>query len=147
MTDTASSIAETAQEPASKVATTAKRSARKAGETVKGSAGQAKKGTAKAASKVKKTTTKAVAGARATKAAKAGMVEDARQLAAEAGPGVAAEAIAEVEAMHYQVEVNKRALSVTALTKTLNDRWENGWRLAHILEQRGNTVLVFEKRD
>jgi hypothetical protein len=48
--------------------------------------------------------------------------------------------------MHYQVEVNKRGLSVKSLTKTLNARWENGWRLAHMLEQRGNTVLVFEKR-
>ncbi|MDP9388737.1 MAG: hypothetical protein M3Q48_12690 [Actinomycetota bacterium] len=64
----------------------------------------------------------------------------------ELGQGVANRAIAEVEALHYQVEVNKRGLSVTALTKTLNDRWENGWRLAHMLEQRGNTVLVFEKR-
>ena len=75
------------------------------------------------------------------------MVEEAREIATDAGPdGAAADAIAAVDAMQYQVEVNKRGLSVTALTKTLNERWENGWRLAHILEQRGNTVLVFEKR-
>ena len=42
--------------------------------------------------------------------------------------------------------VNKRGLSVAALTKTLNERWENGWQLAHAFEQRGNTVLVFAKR-
>ena len=59
---------------------------------------------------------------------------------------MATNAIEEAEGLHYQVEVNKRALSVSALTKTLNDRWANGWRLAHMLEQRGNTVLVFEKR-
>jgi hypothetical protein len=93
-------------------------------------------------------TRKAVGGARAARAAKAGMVEDARQIADEAGAeSAAADAIAEAEAMHYHVEVNKRGLSVTALTKTLNERWANGWRLAHVLEQRGNTVLVFEKRD
>ncbi len=93
------------------------------------------------------TARKAVAGARATRAAKAGRVEDARQIAAEAdAEGVAADAIAEVEAMHYQVEVNKRGLSVTALTKTLNERWQHSWHLAHVHEQRGNTVLVFEKR-
>jgi|GEM_PF-3660067 len=33
-----------------------------------------------------------------------------------------------------------------ALTKVLNQRWDTGWRLAHLIEQRGNTVLVFEKR-
>ncbi len=57
-----------------------------------------------------------------------------------------AEAIAEAAMLHYQVEVNKRGLSVTGLTKTLNARWDNGWRLAHMIEQRGNTVLVFERR-
>jgi hypothetical protein len=91
---------------------------------------------------------KATATAKATKAARAGLVEDARDVAtgADLGEGVAAKAIAEAEALHYQVEVNKRALSVNSLTKVLNDRWDNGWKLAHMLEQRGNTVLVFEKR-
>jgi hypothetical protein len=86
--------------------------------------------------------------ARATRAARAGLVEDAREIAAEAdlGEGTASKAIAAAEALHYQVEVNKRGLSTTALTKVLNQRWDNGWRLAHMLEQRGNTVLVFEKR-
>ena len=91
----------------------------------------------------KRTGRKAAGTARAS----AGKAADAAGKAATtAGADAAAETIAEVDAMHYQVEVNKRGLSVTALTKTLNDRWENGWPLAHILEQRGNTVLVFEKR-
>lgn len=60
--------------------------------------------------------------------------------------GKAAGAVARAEPLHYDVEVNKRALSVKGLSRALNDRWENGWRLAHVLEQRGNTVLVFEKR-
>lgn len=60
--------------------------------------------------------------------------------------GTARAAAAAAQPLHYDVEVNKRGLSVKALTRTLNERWEDGWRLAHLVEQRGNTVLVFEKR-
>lgn len=133
-----------------------KDSARKATRAAKGSAGKAatktKATTGKAAKTAAKTAKDSVAKAsgtvRAVKAAKGGLVEDARAIATEAdlGEGLAVEAIAEADALHYQVEVNKRGLSVNALTTTLNQRWDNGWRLAHILEQRGNTVLVFEKR-
>jgi hypothetical protein len=146
-TDTARQVTTTVEESAGKATDTAagkaKQSAGKAAETAAKAASSAKSATAKAASKVKGSTAKAVAGARASRAAKSGLVEKARAIAPD---GAAVEAIAEVDAMHYQVEVNKRGLSVTALTKTLNERWENGWRLAHMLEQRGNTVLVFEKR-
>ena len=138
--------AATARRSTGKAAGTAKESAAKAADSVGKVATSAKSTTAEAAGKVKGSTKRAVAGARATKKAKAGMVEDAKQIAGQAGAAAAADAISEADAMHYQVEVNKRGLSVTALTKTLNDRWDNGWRLAHILEQRGNTVLVFEKR-
>ena len=132
----------------------AKKSTRKASATAKAStrratnaATSAAAGTTDVVGKAAKATKRAVGGARATRAARAGMVEDARQVAADTGAqSAAADAIAEAEAMHYQVEVNKRGLSVKALTKTLNARWENGWQLAHMLEQRGNTVLVFEKR-
>jgi hypothetical protein len=147
LTDTAEKATDTVKASTEKAGATAKRTTRQAKESATKAARSVKQGTSDAAGKVKGSTKKAVAGARATRAAKSGLVEDARQLAAEAGAdGPAAEAIAEVDAMHYQVEVNKRALSVTALTTTLNQRWENGWRLAHIVEQRGNTVLVFEKR-
>ena len=107
-----------------------------------------KKATAKATTTVKKSARKAAGTVKATKAARAGLVTDAKRAAAgtDLGDGVAAGAIAKTEALHYDVEVNKRGLSVKALTKTLNQRWENGWRLAHLFEQRGNTVLVFEKR-
>lgn len=144
--DTARKATRTAKRSTRKAASTTKESAAKAAESVSQATTSAKTGTVKAADKVKGSTKKNVAGVRATRAARAGMVEDARQIAEEAGVDSASEAIAEAAAMHYQVEVNKRGLSVTALTKTLNDRWENGWRLAHMLEQRGNTVLVFEKR-
>ena len=103
---------------------------------------------AEAAKAVEKPVRKAAGTVRAARAARSGMVEEARSIAAEAdlGDGPAGRAIAAAESMHYQVEVNKRGLSVTALTRTLNERWENGWRLAHLIEQRGNTVLVFERR-
>ena len=97
---------------------------------------------------VKETTRKTTGTARAVRAARAGRIEEARELVQDADldEGMATKALAEAEALQYQVEVNKRGLSVSALTKTLNERWDNGWRLAHILEQRGNTVLIFEKR-
>ncbi|HET9444265.1 MAG TPA: hypothetical protein VFO65_13125 [Acidimicrobiales bacterium] len=103
---------------------------------------------AEAAEAVAKPARKAAGTVRATRAARSGRAEEAKAIAADAdlGDGVAGRAIAESESLHYQVEVNKRALSVNGLTKTLNDRWDNGWRLAHIIEQRGNTVLVFERR-
>ena len=126
---------------ARKGAGTARSSTRRATTTTTSAAGKAKKTAKDSARKVAGT-------AKATRAARAGRVEEAREIAAEAdlGEGMADRAIATMEARHYQVEVNKRGLSVAALTKTLNERWKNGWRLAHMLEQRGNTVLVFEKR-
>ena len=129
-----------------------KDSARKATQTAKESAakaaGKTKATTGKAAKTAKESAAKAAATVRAAKAAREGRVQDARAIAAEADldEGAATRAIAELDAMHYLVEVNKRGLSVSALTTTLNERWQNGWRLAHMLEQRGNTVMVFEKR-
>ena len=128
------------------------KSARRATQTVKKSArkgaSSAQAATGKATKKTKESATKTAATVRATRAARAGRVEDAHKIAAQAelGEGMAAKAITDAEALHYDVEVNKRGLSVSALTGALNDRWANGWRLAHILEQRGNMVLVFEKR-
>lgn len=46
---------------------------------------------------------------------------------------------------HYDCEVNRGDLSVAWLTDKLNERYEDGWRLSHIFEQAGNTVLVFER--
>ncbi len=123
------------------VAAGAKKRAAKAAEDVTSTARKAGRTAKKAAGKTTGT-------ARAVRAARAGRVDEARDIVEEVGidEGVAAKAVEAAEERHYQVEVNKRALSVNGLTKTLNDRWENGWSLAHILEQRGNTVLVFEKR-
>lgn len=62
--------------------------------------------------------------AKAVRAARAGRVDEARELveAADLDEGMATRAVAEAEERHYQAEGNKRGLSVTALTKTLNDR-------------------------
>ncbi len=123
------------------VAAGAKKRATKAAEGVGTTARKASRTAKKAAGKTTGT-------ARAVRAARAGRVDEAREIVEETGldEGVAAKAVEKAEERHYQVEVNKRALSVSSLTKTLNERWESGWALAHILEQRGNTVLVFEKR-
>ena len=124
------------------VATAAKK---KAGKAVEGAASTARKAGKTATSAAEKT----AGTARAVRAAKAGRVDEAREIVEEVGleDGLAAKAVAKAEDRHYQVEVNKRALSANGLTKALNERWESGWKLAHVLEQRGNTVLVFEKRD
>ena len=129
------------QKSAGKATQTVKKSARKGASSAKAATGRATK-------KTKESAAKATATVRATRAARAGRVEDAHEIAAQADldEGMAAKAITDAEALHYDVEVNKRGLSVSALAEALNDRWANGWRLAHILEQRGNTVLVFEKR-
>ncbi len=130
-----------AKKSAAKAGGAAKRSARKVTQAATGAAGEAK-------AKTTRTVRKAAATARATRAARAGLVEDAREIAesADLDEGAATRAIDAAEALHYDVVVNKRGLSVNALTRTLNERWENGWSLAHVFEQRGNTVLVFEKR-
>lgn len=51
------------------------------------------------------------------------------------------------ETGQYVTEVNKRSANMAVLTQTLNSRYENGWRLHTMLEQDGNTVMVFERRD
>jgi hypothetical protein len=128
--------------------TTAK-ATRSAKDTTAKATRSAKDTAAEATETAKDAVTKAAGTARAVRAARGGRVQEAREVAADADVGEegrAAAAIVEAEEMHYRVEVNKRGFSAPRLTKTLNDMWDNGWRLAHVLEQRGNTVLVFEKR-
>ena len=48
---------------------------------------------------------------------------------------------------HYEAEVNKKDLNMSAFTTTLNRRWRDGWRLDHAFEQGGNTVVVWARRD
>ncbi len=46
---------------------------------------------------------------------------------------------------HYDAEVNRGDLDVGSLTKKLNKRHDEGWKLAHIFEQAGNTVMIWQK--
>jgi hypothetical protein len=46
---------------------------------------------------------------------------------------------------HYDAEVNRGSLNVGAFTAKMNQRWRDGWRLAHVFEQDDDTVFVWEK--
>lgn len=46
---------------------------------------------------------------------------------------------------HYEAEVNRGDLDVGSFTRTLNKRHEGGWKLSHIFEQAGNTIMVWEQ--
>lgn len=47
---------------------------------------------------------------------------------------------------HYVTEVNKGSLNMGRWQGKLNEMHAAGYRLAHVLEQDGNTVQVFEHR-
>ena len=47
----------------------------------------------------------------------------------------------------YMNEVNKGSVNMSTLTDKLNDRYADGWRLHTMIEQNGNTVMVFERTD
>lgn len=52
---------------------------------------------------------------------------------------------AQEETGHYATEVNRGSVNMTKLGFTLNQRWNDGWRLHTIFEQNGNTVAVYER--
>ena len=45
----------------------------------------------------------------------------------------------------YQIEVNEGSVNVGRFEKVANDRVANGYRMAHVLEQDRNTIVVWEK--
>lgn len=47
----------------------------------------------------------------------------------------------------YLTEVNKGGVNMSTLTNKLNSRYKDGWRLHTMIEQGGNVVMVFERRD
>lgn len=53
---------------------------------------------------------------------------------------------AAAESEHYDTDVNKGSLNVGSFKRELNRRWTAGWKLAHIFEQDGNTVIVWERQ-
>jgi hypothetical protein len=44
----------------------------------------------------------------------------------------------------YRCEVNKGSINMGKWSKRLNEQRAQGYRLAHVFEQDGNTVMVFE---
>lgn len=46
---------------------------------------------------------------------------------------------------HYETEVNKGDLNMRAFQRRLNERHEQGWKLAHIFSQGGNTITIWER--
>ncbi len=46
---------------------------------------------------------------------------------------------------HYEVEVNREDLNAGAFEKAANERYENGYRIADVFQQGGNTVCVWER--
>lgn len=46
----------------------------------------------------------------------------------------------------YLTEVNKGSVNMSTLTDKLNARYAEGWRLHTMLEQNGNTLMVFERQ-
>jgi hypothetical protein len=46
--------------------------------------------------------------------------------------------------LHYRTRVNKGSLNVDRWAGQLAKEYGEGYRLTHVLEQDGNTVMVFE---
>jgi len=46
---------------------------------------------------------------------------------------------------HYDASVNRGSINMGSFTKELNSRYEDGWRLAFVFSQEGNTIMVWEK--
>lgn len=44
----------------------------------------------------------------------------------------------------YRTEVNKGSINMGKFEAKLNDYRNQGFRLAHVFEQGGNTVMIFE---
>lgn len=46
---------------------------------------------------------------------------------------------------HYEIEVNEGSVNMKKFTSVANDRHANGYRMAHVFSQDGNTVVVWER--
>ena len=46
---------------------------------------------------------------------------------------------------HFEAEVNKGSINMGAFTVSLNARHANGYRPLHVIEQNGNTMVVWER--
>ncbi len=45
----------------------------------------------------------------------------------------------------YEIEVNEGSVNMKRFEKVANERAANGYRMAHVLSQAGNTIVVWER--
>lgn len=46
---------------------------------------------------------------------------------------------------HYETEVNKGDINMNALQRKLNDRFPDGWKLAHVVSEAENMIFIWER--
>ncbi|MDQ3956482.1 MAG: hypothetical protein M3285_13140 [Actinomycetota bacterium] len=46
---------------------------------------------------------------------------------------------------HYETEVNEGDVNMRSLQRKLNGRYEDGWKLAHMVSQGENLIMVWER--
>jgi hypothetical protein len=46
---------------------------------------------------------------------------------------------------HYEIEVNEGSVNMKRFTQVANERHNNGYRMAQLLTQEGNVIVVWEK--
>ena len=46
---------------------------------------------------------------------------------------------------YYEIEVNEGSVNMKKFTDVANQRHSNGYRIAHIYSQEGNTIVVWER--
>ena len=46
---------------------------------------------------------------------------------------------------HYEIEVNEGSVNMKRFTSVANERHANGYRMAHVYMQQGNTIVVWER--
>ena len=45
----------------------------------------------------------------------------------------------------YEIEVNEGSVNMKRFTSVANERHANGYRMAHVYMQEGNTIVVWER--
>jgi hypothetical protein len=78
------------------------------------------------------------------KAMEAAQQQLVQRAAATSPPPAAAKSDCPQGGPHYVTEVNKGSINMRHWQSHLNDMHDRGYRLAHVLEQDGNTVQVYE---
>ncbi len=46
---------------------------------------------------------------------------------------------------YYDIEVNEGSINMSHFADVANDRHANGYRMAHVFMQEGNTIVVWER--